>query len=150
MVVQELFEHGRIDVATSAELAALVEAMPFAAAAGVGLVSASPDEVVGEMPWASERCTVAGVLHGGALMTLADSVGAVCAYLNLPPGATTSTITSTTSFLAPVRHGRAIAVARPLQVGRAVITVRIEVTDSDDRLVAHIVQVQAVRGPAPA
>lgn len=127
------------------ELPALADAMPFAAEVGVGLVSATPEEVVGELAWAPARSTAGGVLHGGALMTLADSVAAICAFLNLPAGATTSTISSTTSFLAAVRKGSVTAVARPLQVGRSVIVVRTEVFDSDGRLVAHVVQSQSVR-----
>jgi 1,4-dihydroxy-2-naphthoyl-CoA hydrolase len=64
--------------------AELLATMPFAVATGVLLDRAGPDEVAGRLPWAPDRCTAGGVLHGGALMTLADSVGAVCAFLNLP------------------------------------------------------------------
>ena len=127
----------------------LVDLMPFARAAGVTITVAGPDEVVGTLAWAPERCTAGGVLHGGALMTLADSTGAACAFLNLPEGATTSTVDSHTSFLRAVRDGSVRAVSRPLHVGRTVIVVRTEVLDSDDRLVAHVVQTQAVL-PTPA
>jgi 1,4-dihydroxy-2-naphthoyl-CoA hydrolase len=124
--------------------AQLLASMPFAVAVGVLLDSASPDEVRGRLPWAPERCTVGGLLHGGALMTLADSVGAVCAYLNLPPGASTSTVSSSTSLVRAVRGGEAHAVARPLHVGRSYILVAVEVTDDDGRLVAQVSQNQAV------
>ncbi|MDP9406301.1 MAG: PaaI family thioesterase [Actinomycetota bacterium] len=124
--------------------------MPFAQASGVEIVSAEPAGVTGRLAWASERCTVGGVLHGAALMTLADSVGAVCAFLNLPPGATTSTTTSSTCFLAAVRGGVVTAFSRPLQVGRTVVVVRTELFDADDRLVAHVVQTQSVRAAPPA
>jgi 1,4-dihydroxy-2-naphthoyl-CoA hydrolase len=124
--------------------AQLLESMPFAVAAGVLLDSATPDEVRGRLPWAPERCTAGGLLHGGALMTLADSVGAVCAYLNLPPGAATSTVSSSTSLVRAVRGGEAHAVARPLHVGRSYILVAVEVTDDDGRLVAQVNQNQAV------
>ncbi len=130
--------------------ATFVAAMPFAQASGVEMLRAEPAEVVGRLAWSSERCTVGGVLHGGALMTLADSVGAVCAFLNLPAGATTSTTTSSTCFLAAVRAGEVTAVSRPLQVGRTVVVVRTELFDVDDRLVAHVVQTQSVRPAAPA
>ena len=76
------------------DTAALLSSMPFAVAAGVEVDSASAEQVQGGMAWAGDRCTVAGALHGGALMTLADSLGAVCAFLNLPEGATTSTLES--------------------------------------------------------
>jgi hypothetical protein len=63
--------------------------MPFAADLGVGLETASPDRVVAVLPWAPRLCTTSGVLHGGALMALADSAGALVAFLGLPDGATT-------------------------------------------------------------
>lgn len=130
---------------TAAEhLDGLVASMPFAGVAGIELVEASAGEVRGTMAWAPERCTVAGVLHGGALMTLADSVGAVCAFLNLPDGATTSTIESKTNFLRGIRSGVVTAAAIPLHVGRTVIVVRTEVTDDEGRLAAHVTQTQAV------
>jgi len=62
---------------TGPDLTGLIAAMPFAAAVGVELRSAGADEVVGVLAWAPERCTAAGVMHGGALITLADSVGAL-------------------------------------------------------------------------
>jgi 1,4-dihydroxy-2-naphthoyl-CoA hydrolase len=55
--------------------------MPFAEAVGLELVAAAPDEVRARLAWAPERCTAGGILHGGALMTLADSAGGLCAYL---------------------------------------------------------------------
>ena len=124
----------------------LLAAMPFAVAAGVLLDSASSEQVRGRLPWSPERCTAGGVLHGGAVMTLADSVGAVCAFLNLPSGASTSTVSSTTSLVRAVRAGEAHATARPLHVGRSFILVQVEVTDDDGRLVAQVSQTQAVLG----
>jgi uncharacterized protein (TIGR00369 family) len=118
--------------------------MPFAAAAGISLEAATPHEVTGSLPWAPERCTAGGLMHGGALMTLADSVGAVCAFLNLPPGSSTSTVSSTTSLVRGVRAGAAHAVARPAHVGRSFILVEVETTDDDGRLVARTTQTQAV------
>ena len=124
---------------------ALLQAMPFAVAAGVRLERAGPEEVVGRMGWAPERCTAGGVLHGGALITLADSVGAVCAFLNLPAGAGTSTIGSTTTFLRAVREGEVRATARPLHIGGTVIAVQTDLHDDAGRLVAQTTQTQAVR-----
>ena len=128
------------------DLGALVAAMPHAAALGVALESASADEVVGGFDWAEERCTAGGVIHGGALMALADSVGAVCAFLGLPPGTTTATTSSTTHFLRAVREGRVTATARPLHRGRAQVVVRTDLTDAQGRLVATVTQSQAVLG----
>jgi 1,4-dihydroxy-2-naphthoyl-CoA hydrolase len=126
------------------EPAELLALMPFAVAAGIELDRATPDEVTGRLAWAPERCTAGGLLHGGALMTLADSVGAVCAFLNLPTGASTSTVSSTTSLVRGVRSGSAHAVARPAHVGRSFLLVEVEVTDDEGRLVARTTQTQAV------
>ncbi|URM93075.1 PaaI family thioesterase [Actinomadura madurae] len=63
----------------------LTDAMPFARALGVEIDTAGPDEVTGHLDWAPDRCTAGGVMHGGALMALADTLGAACAFLNLPP-----------------------------------------------------------------
>jgi uncharacterized protein (TIGR00369 family) len=125
----------------------LMELMPFARAIGLVLTEARSEEVQGYMEWAPELCTGAGILHGGALMTLADSLGAACAVLNLPPGAQTSTISSSTVFLRPVRSGRALGVARPLHAGRKVIAVRTEIQDDQGRPVAQVTQSQAVLSP---
>jgi len=122
----------------------LLALMPFAATTGIALDAAAPDEVRGRLAWAPERCTAGGLMHGGALMTLADSIGAVCAFLNLPDGASTSTVSSTTSLVRGVRSGSAHAVARPAHVGRSFILVNVEVTDDDGRLVAQVAQTQAV------
>jgi uncharacterized protein (TIGR00369 family) len=126
---------------TPADLLAL---MPFAAATGIELDAAAPGEVRGRLAWAPERCTAGGLMHGGALMTLADSVGAVCAFLNLPEGASTSTVSSTTSLVRGVRSGSAHAVARPAHVGRSFLLVGVELTDDEGRLVARVSQTQAV------
>ncbi|HTT86362.1 MAG TPA: PaaI family thioesterase [Acidimicrobiales bacterium] len=87
------------------------------------------------------------VLHGGALMTLADSLGALCASLNLPEGATTSTIESKTNFFRAARAGRAHAVTRPLHVGRTTIVVQTDVTGGEGRRVAQVTQTQALLAP---
>ncbi len=132
------------------DMQAIVAMMPFAQSSGVVVVSATPGEVVGYLEWSPERCTTAGVLHGGALMTLADSVGAVCAVLNLPGGASTSTIESKTNLFRPVRSGRVHATARPLHVGRSIIVVQTDVRDDVGKAVALVIQTQSVlRAEAP-
>ena len=134
--------------AMSTDLDALVASMPHAVALGITLESATAGEVVGGLDWAPERCTAGGVLHGGVLMTLADAVGAVCAFLGLPEGAGTATTSSTTHFLRAVREGRITATARPLHRGRSQIVVQTTLTDGDGRLVASVTQSQAVLAPA--
>ena len=122
----------------------LLALMPFAVATGVERDRADAAEVAGRLAWTPERCTAGGVLHGGALMTLADTVGAVCAFLNLPTGASTSTVSSSTSLMRAVRTGSAHAAARPLHVGRSFITLAVDLTDDEGRPVAHVTQTQAV------
>jgi uncharacterized protein (TIGR00369 family) len=122
----------------------LVQMMPFARVLGLELIEASPERVTGRLSWREDLCTAGGVIHGGVLMSLADSLGALCAYLNLPEGAGTSTISSTTNFLRGLREGDAAATARPLRVGRSVIVVQTEVHDPAGELLAHTVQAQAV------
>jgi uncharacterized protein (TIGR00369 family) len=122
----------------------LVAAMPFAERLGVAVEAASRDEVRGELEWTPDLCTAGGVMHGGAVMTLADSLGAICAYLNLPEGARTATIESKTNFFRAVRAGRVSATARPLHRGRTSIVVQTDVTDDEGRPVAVVIQTQAV------
>jgi len=129
------------------DLAELVATMPFAVAVGITIDAAAKDEVVGHLPWSEERCTTAGLMHGGAVMTLADTLGAVCAFLNLPAGAATSTITSSTNFFRAVRDGEVRGRARPLHAGRTTIVVQTEVRDTNDKLVALVTQTQAVLTP---
>ena len=126
------------------DLAALVDAMPFATELGVELDHAAPDEVRARMPWAPQRCTSGGILHGGALMAFADSLGGICAFLNLPDGALTSTIESKTNFFRAVRDGHVHAVTRPLHTGRTTIVVQTDLRDDNDRLVGQTTQTQAV------
>ena len=122
----------------------LLAAMPFAEQLAVEVDAASKDEVRGRLPWAAERCTAGGVLHGGALMSLADSVGAICAFLNLPPGATTATIESKTNFFRSVRDGEVVAVSRPRHVGRSSIVLQTELADAAGNPVALVIQTPAV------
>jgi len=130
------------------ELSALQEAMPFASLLGVAVTAAAPNEVRATLAWAPERCTTGGVLHGGAIMGLADTVGAVCAFLNLPEGAGTTTIESKTNFLRGVTEGHVEAVAQPLHVGRRFIVVETDLFDDQGKRVARVTQSQAVLGGA--
>lgn len=123
----------------------LAEIAPLAATLGIEVDQAAPEEVRGAMDWAPELCTAAGVLHGGAIMSFADTLGGVCAFLNLPDGATTTaTVESKTNFFRAVRGGRVHGITRPLHVGRSFIVVQTDVTDDEDRRVAQVTQTQAV------
>ena len=130
------------------QLAALRDAMPFAALVGVELVEAGPDLVRGRLEWAPERCTAGGLMHGAALMALADSCGGVSAFLNLPEGAAgTSTIESKTNFLRGVRDGSLTATTRPLHKGRTLMVLETELTRDDGSLAAKITQTQTFHYP---
>jgi 1,4-dihydroxy-2-naphthoyl-CoA hydrolase len=127
----------------------LLAAIPYSVALGMTLDEATPQLVRGSLPWSPERCTTSGVMHGGAVMSLADTVGAVCALLNLPAGAGTATVQSATNFFRGVRDGTLHATARPLHVGRSFIVVRTDLTDDQDQLVGQTTQTQAVLAPRP-
>jgi uncharacterized protein (TIGR00369 family) len=124
--------------------AAMAATMPFAVHNGVEITAADPEQVIGHLDWAEERCTIGGLMHGGALMTLADSLGAVAAFLHLPEGAGTATVTSNTSLLRGLRQGRATGTSRVINAGKRFITVRTDVVDDEGRLLITTTQIQAV------
>src|SRR5512138_3986878 len=120
------------------------EAMPLAGELGFEALEGGPEAVVVQGAWARERCTAAGVLHGGYLMSLADVAAASLAFLNLPVGASTTTIESKTNFIAAVRRGSVRARAEPVHVGRRTIVVQVDITDDGGKLVTRTLQTQAV------
>ncbi len=122
----------------------LAGTMPFAERLGIRVESAAADEVRGRLDWAEDLCTAGGILHGGALMALADTVGGLCAFLNMAEGSRTATIESKTNFFRPVGEGRAEAVARPLHVGRRFVVVQTDLLDAEGRRAAQTTQTQAV------
>jgi uncharacterized protein (TIGR00369 family) len=128
----------------SDDLDGLLHTLPFSVTLGMRLLAAGPDEVSGALAWAPERCTSGGVLHGGALMALADSLGGICAFLNLPAGAGTSTIESKTNFFRGVPSGEVVGTCRPLHVGRRTIVVQTDLADEAGKRVAQVTQTQAV------
>lgn len=126
----------------------LLALMPFSAQSGVRLVTTTKDEVVGTLQWTPERCTAGGAMHGGAIMTLADSCAAICAYLNLPDGAeATATVESSTRFMRALRSGTLTATARPLRLTRTLAFLETEMRDHDQRLVASVSQIQSYGYP---
>jgi uncharacterized protein (TIGR00369 family) len=122
----------------------LAATIPFAATLGMRVTSAEPGEVRGAMAWAEERCTAAGTLHGGALMGFADTLGAICEFLNLPEGAATATVESKTNFFRPVKEGHVNGSSKPLHIGRSFIVVQTELADDDGRAVGIVTQTQAI------
>jgi uncharacterized protein (TIGR00369 family) len=122
----------------------LLSLVPFAGELGMRLDSVERDEVRGRLRWAEELCTAGGLLHGGALMSFADTLGAACAYVNLPEGATTTTVESKTNFFRGVRGGEVLGTTRPLHVGRSFVVVQTDLVDDEGKRVAQVTQTQAV------
>jgi 1,4-dihydroxy-2-naphthoyl-CoA hydrolase len=131
-----------------ADAAELIATMPFADLLGMTLEEAGPDRVVALLAWEPRLCTMSGMLHGGVLMSLADTTGALVAFLGLAEGQTTATMTSTTQMFRPVSGGTVRAVAVPLHRGRTTATVQTSLYDDAGRLVAQTTQLQAIRQPA--
>jgi 1,4-dihydroxy-2-naphthoyl-CoA hydrolase len=123
----------------------LHELVPLSGTLGIRVSRADPERVVLELDHRPELCTAAGILHGGALMSLADTAGAIGAFLNLPEGASgTTTVESKTNLLAAVRDGTVTATCTALHKGRTLIVLETELRNGDGRLVAKTTQTQAV------
>jgi uncharacterized protein (TIGR00369 family) len=118
---------------------------------GVELVEATPDRVVGQLRVRPAVATTGGILHGGAVMALADTLGAVGTYLNLPAGHTTTTIESSTKFLGAAPGGSLVTgEATPLHKGRTTQVWQTAIRREDGRLCAVVIQTQLVMAPKPA
>jgi uncharacterized protein (TIGR00369 family) len=111
---------------------------------GIRFVEASQDRVVAELPVRAGLTTVGGAVHGGALMAFADTVGAAATFLNLPDGATTTTLESKTNFLAAARAGTLRAEATWLHRGRRTMVWQTRITDAGGRLLSLTIQTQMV------
>ncbi len=116
----------------------------LAAQLGLRIVEASPDRVVAELPIRDDLRTVGGALHGGALMALADTVGAAATILNLAAGGSTATLESKTNFFAAGRAGVVRAEATPLHRGKRTMVWQTRVTDESGRLLSLTTQTQMV------
>jgi uncharacterized protein (TIGR00369 family) len=118
---------------------------PFARFLGIKLVSVTPDRVEAELAVREEFKNRGGVMHGGALMAYADSLGGTTAHANLKPGQRTATIESKTNFFAGIAIGDvARAEAVPLHRGRSTIVVQTRITRQDGKLAAIVTQTQIV------
>ena len=118
--------------------------VPFAKTLDVQVTSADPDRVQLGLEWRAELCTAGGALHGGALMALADTAGAVAAYINLPEGAQgTTTVESKTNLMHPATEGQVAAITVPLHRGRSLMVLETELLVAD-RLIAKTTQTQAI------
>lgn len=119
--------------------------LPFAELLGITVVSATPQEIVAEMIVRDDLCTQPAVLHGGAVMAFADTLGAYGTIVNLPQGAGTTTIESKTNFVASAPAGsRVVGVATPVHRGRRTMVWQTRISTAEGRLVALVTQTQLV------
>jgi len=119
--------------------------LPFSERLGLRFVSAELDRITGELEVRSDHCTRPGTIHGGVLMSFADSLGAAGAMINLPDGARTSTIESKTNFIGPAMAGeRLTGEATPIHRGRSTMVWQTRISTEDGRLVAMVTQTQIV------
>ena len=125
--------------------------LPFAELLGIRFLSASPERVTAELAVRDDLCTRPAVLHGGAIMAFADTLGAAATILNLPAGAGTTTIESKTNFLTPAPVGtRIVGETTPVHRGRRTMVWQTRVTSAEGRAVALVTQTQMVLEARPA
>lgn len=122
-----------------------IDPLPFAKLIGINVISVAPDLVVGELRVREDLCTRPNVLHGGAYMAFADTIGAVATVANLKDGESTTTIESKTNFFAAIPLGdTARAECLPLHKGRSTMVWQTRITRGDGRLCAVVTQTQMV------
>jgi 1,4-dihydroxy-2-naphthoyl-CoA hydrolase len=125
-----------------------VNIMPFAKLMGVTIIEARVEGVIAELFVREDLCTSNSILHGGAVMAFADSVGAVATFLNLPPGANTTTIESKTNFVAALRAGEtARAECSPVHIGRTTMVWQTRILRPNGKLCAIVTQTQMILHP---
>ena len=112
---------------------------------GVKLTVVEPDRIVAEMPVRADLCTGGGILHGGAYMAFADTLGAVGTVVNLPPGKRTTTTDSSTKFIAGAKVGTVvIGESIALHKGRTTMVWQTTVRNDAGKLCAVVTQTQLV------
>jgi 1,4-dihydroxy-2-naphthoyl-CoA hydrolase len=121
---------------------------PFAKLMGLNLIEVSRDRVVAEIVVREELTNRNGGLHGGAVMGIADNMGGTATFVNMPPGAGTTTIESKTNFFAAVPAGDTVrAECTPLHRGRTTMVWQTRIIRSDGRLAAIVIQTQLITAP---
>ena len=123
----------------------MANSLPFAKLLGIEITETSPDKVTAQMMVRDDLCTRPAVLHGGAAMAFADTLGALATMLNVPPGAGTTTIESKTNFLAPAPVGSTVvAECTPIHRGKRTMVWQTRISTKEGRLVAVVTQTQLV------
>jgi uncharacterized protein (TIGR00369 family) len=118
---------------------------PLATTLGIEILEATKEKVIGRLKVRPEICTSGHILHGGAIMAFADTLGATGAFLNLPDGAGTTTIESKTNFIGGAKEGTTVtAESTPVHIGRRTSVWTTKITREDGKLVAVVTQSQMV------
>ena len=121
---------------------------PFPSLMGVEIYEATKECVRGRLKVRADLCTSGNILHGGAIMAFADTLGATGAFLNLPEGAGTTTMESKTNFIGSAKEGTTVeALTTPVHVGRRSSVWQTRITREDGKLVAIVTQTQMVLLP---
>jgi 1,4-dihydroxy-2-naphthoyl-CoA hydrolase len=125
--------------------------LPFATLLGIQFTAAAPERVTAELTVREDLCTRPAILHGGAIMAFADTLGAAATVLNIGAGVGTTTIESKTNFVAPAPLGsRILGETTPIHRGRRTMVWQTRITTEAGRLIAVVTQTQLVlEGPAP-
>jgi uncharacterized protein (TIGR00369 family) len=125
-----------------------VKQPPFAKLVGITITNVSPERITADLPVRDELTNGRGILHGGAIMALADNLGGHATVVNLKPGFATTTIESKTNFFAALAAGdTAHAECTPLHRGRTTMVWQTRITRNDGRLAAVVTQTQLVIEP---
>lgn len=127
----------------------LAASMPFATLMGVEVVEATPDRVVGAIMVRDDLCTAGGIMHGGAIMAFADSLGAIGGFLSLPEGAIgTTTLESKTNFLGGAKAGKLVrGETTSVHRGKRTSVWQTKITSEDGKAVALVIQTQMTLFP---
>lgn len=121
---------------------------PFSKLLGIEFLSATPERVLAEMIVRDELCTTPAILHGGAIMAFADTLGACATVINLKPGFATTTIESKTNFFAPAPAGTKVTgECTALHRGRRTMAWQTRITSEQGKLIAVVTQTQMVLEP---
>lgn len=137
-------------MSTTAATQAILQPL-FPGLMGVELVEVSPDRVTATLRVRPDLCTTGESMHGGAFMAFADTLGGVATFVNLPPGARTTTIESSTKFLRGAPLGSTVtAECTPFHKGRTTMVWQTLVRSADGRLCAVVTQTQLVIPAPPA
>jgi 1,4-dihydroxy-2-naphthoyl-CoA hydrolase len=119
--------------------------LPFADVLGIQYIEATPDRVKAQLTVRDELCTIPAILHGGAIMAFADTLGAAATFINLPSGASTTTIESKTNFFAPAPVNTTVTgECTPLHKGKRTMVWQTRITGESGKLLAVVTQTQMV------